>query len=228
MDKRKVNLYFKEIFSEFILAILAGICISLGSLAYLSSPNAVVGALFFTVGLFMVLFFDFNLFTGRICFSLEKKPSYIINLIVIWLGNLAGALSTGYLLRLTRLETLFEKCNSICQTKLNDGLHSLFILAIFCNILIFVAVYGYKKADEGWKKCLALFFGVSVFVLCGFEHCVADMFYLSFANVWSWSALGRILLITLGNIIGGLVIPLLLKLITLLRKKPENVEHKVD
>lgn len=56
---------------------------------------------------------------------------------------------------------------------------SLFILGIFCNLLIFVAVDGFKENPHEIGKYLSLFFGVSVFIICGFEHCVADMFYFS-------------------------------------------------
>lgn len=197
---------------EFLSATMAGVCISLGGLAYLASSSKEIGSLFFVVGLFMVLFFDFNLFTGRICFALDKKPKYIINLVLIWLGNLVGALLIGYLFSLTRLTTFQEKCLTLANTKLNDSLLSLFILGIACNMLIFVAVYGFKHGDSGLKKCLSLFFGVAIFVLCEFEHCVADMFYFTFANAWSGQAFLCLTIITLGNIVGGLLMAVIIKI----------------
>ena len=211
---------------EWLSAIMAGVCISLGGIAYLASSSKEIGALFFVVGLFMVLFFDFNLFTGRICFALDKKPKYIINLIFIWLGNLVGALLTGYLFSLTRLNSLQEKCLTLVNTKLNDTLLSLFILGIACNILIYVAVYGFKHGDSGLKKCLSLFFGVAIFVLCGFEHCVADMFYFSFANAWSGQTLLCLTIITLGNIVGGLLMAIIIKVKN--RKQPTHTQNTDD
>lgn len=205
--------YCKTLLKDFILAILAGFTIGLGGLAFLSCDNKIVGSLFFTVGLFIVLAFDFNLFTGKICFSLENKPSYIGRLAVVWCGNFAGATGIGYLLSATKLINIQSKCIEIANAKLGDSFLSLFLLGILCNILIFIAVYGFKKFKEPWLRCLALFFGVSVFVLCGFEHCVADIFYFSFANVWSWDAFLRILTITAGNIVGGLFIPVIMMLI---------------
>ena len=53
-----------------------------------------------------------------------------------------------------------------------------------------------------------MIFGVMVFILCGFEHCVANMFYFSAANVWGGRALGYMLVMTLGNACGGVIIPL--------------------
>ncbi|MCM1441307.1 MAG: formate/nitrite transporter family protein, partial [Roseburia sp.] len=85
---------------------------------------------------------------------------------------------------------------------------SLFILGVLCNILIFIAVDGFKNNPHELGKYLSLFFGVTVFILCGFEHCVADMFYFTAAGAWSADALVRLLVITLGNAVGGVLLPL--------------------
>ena len=199
---------FKQIVKDLLLALLAGICISIGGVAYLSCDIKFVGALFFTVGLFIILIANFNLFTGKVCYMFDNKPSYLLKLVLIWFGNLGGAMLSGWLFSLTRLVSISEKCIELCQTKLNDSLLSLFILAIFCNILIFIAVHGFKNAKQNFVKVLCLFFGVSVFVLCGFEHCVADMFYFSFAGLWSWHTLLVIAVITAGNIVGAVFLPL--------------------
>lgn len=204
---------------DYILGILAGICISIGGTAFLASSDKAVGALFFTVGLFIILTFKFNLFTGKVCYSFDNKPSYLFTLLLIWLGNLTGAWLSGTLLGLTRLDDLQAKCEAVANTKLSDNLLSIFILAILCNILIYVAVHGFNNFDSPLVRVLALFFGVSVFVLCGFEHCVANMFYFSFAKAWSWNTLLYLLVMTAGNIVGGLFIPLITKLTNFLNKK---------
>lgn len=188
---------------------LAGVSIALGGTVFLSLDNKVLGALFFTVGLFAVCTFGFNLFTGKVCYIFENDRKFALNLIPIWLGNLLGAWLTGEALRATRIATIAEKATAMCQTKLNDGLGSVFILAIFCNILIFIAVDGFKNNPHELGKYLALFFGVTVFILCGFEHCVANMFYISMAGMWSGKSLLFILVNTLGNAAGGVLIPLL-------------------
>ena len=211
---------------DFLLAIVAGVCISVGCMAYLASNNKIVGSLFFTVGLFSILVFNLNLYTGKIGTALDRKPSYIINFIIIWLGNLAGAVITGYVLQLTRLTSLQEACTTLANTKLNDSLHSLFVLGIFCNMLIFLATYGWAKFENHIVKTLALFFGVSVFVLCGFEHCVADMFYFTFANAWSGKTILCLLLITLSNTAGGLLPPATMKLCRFLNSKRKSLEER--
>ena len=198
--------------SIFIYGILGGMCISIGGAAFLSVESKIAGALFFAVGLFVICTFGFFLFTGKVCYVFENDGAYAINLIVIWLGNLLGAWLTGEALRMTRLTALAERAMSLCETKLGDGLWSVFILAIFCNILIFVAVDGYKNNPHELGKYLALILGVSVFIVCGFEHCVANMFYISVAGAWSGKALLFIAVNTLGNAVGGVLIPLLRRL----------------
>ena len=208
---------------DFLLAVFAGISIALGGVAFLSvgAEGKIIGALFFTVGLFIILNFDFNLFTGKVCYALDNKPDYLLRLVVIWLGNLCGAFISAAAINLTRLTSLSAYCSAVVQAKLSDEYSSLFILGIFCNMLIYLAVHGYKNFRDPVAKIFALFFGVSVFVLCGFEHCVADMFYFSLARAWSWDVLLRLVIITLGNVVGGLLIPALFKITSLKGEKKE-------
>ena len=195
----------------FLKAILAGAAISIGGAAFLSSDSRAVGAALFSVGLFAVCTLGLNLFTGKICYIFQvQKKEFLPNLAgcgLIWLGNLAGTFLCGVLLRLTRLN-LVDKAQEICQAKLNDTPQSVFVLAIFCNILIYLAVESYRSNPHQLGKYLGLFLGVSVFVAVGFEHCVANMFYIRYAGMWSPRALLYVLLMTLGNALGGVLIPL--------------------
>lgn len=191
----------------FVNGILAGLCIALGGAAFLSIENKVVGALFFTLGLFTIVTMNFNLFTGKVCYLFDNKPSYLLDLLLIWCGNLTGTFITAQLLLATRVQGISEKAAALCETKLDDGLLSIFLLSVFCNILIFIAVDGYKNNPHPVGKYLALFFGVAGFILCGYEHCVANMFYISVADMWDAKAFGYLLMMTLGNSVGGLIIP---------------------
>ncbi len=193
--------------------VLAGISIAIGGTVFLSLENKVLGALFFTVGLFAVCTFGFNLFTGKVCYVFDQDKHYALSLPLIWLGNLAGAFLTAAAERATRIgPALAEKAQAICTVKLNDGLLSILLLSVFCNMLIWLAVEGYKNNPHPAGKYLSLFFGVTVFILCGFEHCVANMYYFSVAGMWSWKTLGWILVMTLGNSAGGVLFPLLRKI----------------
>ena len=193
----------------FLSGILAGICIGLGGTVFLSLDNRVLGALFFTVGLFTICTQGLHLYTGKVCYVFEKDLSYALDLIPIWLGNLAGTFLLGMLVRCTRIAPpLVEAARGLCETKLNDSLGSIFLLAALCNVLIYIAVEGYNKNPHEIGKYLALFFGVVVFILCGFEHCVANMYYFSVAGMWSGKALVYLLVMTLGNSVGGILFPL--------------------
>ena len=192
----------------FVYSIIGGGSIAIGGAAFLSVESKVVGALFFVVGLFVICTMGFSLFTGKVCYVFENDAGYALDLLLIWLGNIIGAFIVGEALRATRIAVISEKAAAMCRMKLDDSLLSIFILAIFCNILIYVAVDGYRNNPHEIGKYIALFFGVTVFIICGFEHCVANMFYISLARMWSAEALIFILVNSLGNAVGGVLLPL--------------------
>lgn len=194
----------------FLYAVLAGVAIGLGGTVFLALDNKVLGAVFFTVGLFTVCTNGLNLFTGKVLYLFENRPAYLLDLLVIWLGNLAGAWACGALVRLTRVAPAYiEKARGLAETKLGDSYVSLFVLAVLCNLLIFIAVDGFRNNPHQLGKYLALLLGVTVFILSGFEHSVADMYYFSVAGVlWQPQTLLALLVITLGNSVGGVIFPL--------------------
>lgn len=194
--------------SSFLYSILAGVCIGIGGTVFLSCDNKVTGAVFFCLGLFAICTFGFNLFTGKVGYIFENPPAYTGFVLTVWLGNLIGTGLVGYAVRATRISGIAEKAAALCQTKLDDSLLSIFILSVFCNILMFIAVDGFKNNPHQLGKYLGIFLGVIVFILCGFEHCVANMYYFSVANMWSAKAFGYLLVMSLGNACGGVIIPL--------------------
>ena len=197
----------------FAYGVLAGICIAIGGTVFLATDNKVVGATFFTAGLFTICTFGFNLFTGKVCYVFERDASYAIDLPIMWLGNLCGTWLTAALESLTRQgPMLAEKAMKLAETKLADTPLSIFLLAFFCDILIFIAVDGFGKNPHEVGKYLSLFFGVIVFILCGFEHCVANMYYFAMAGVlFQGKTLLYVLIMTLGNAVGGVFFPLVRK-----------------
>ena len=197
-----------KIGKTFVSAILAGMAISFGGVVFLSLENKVLGSLFFTVGLFMVCTFGLNLFTGKVCYFFQNDLAFRLNLIVIWLGNLVGTLIVGNMVRVSRIAGIAERAASMCAVKTGDSMVSLFILGILCDIFIYVGVESYRSNPHEIGKYLGLFFGVMVFILCGYEHCVADMFYFTVAGAWSAQAVVCLLVITAGNAAGGVFFPL--------------------
>ena len=189
-------------------AILAGIMISIGGTVYLMLDRTPLGAFLFGIGLFMVVVNGYNLYTGKIGYIIDNKLSYVWELFLTLVGNLIGTISCGYLLYLTRIgETLRSRAEVIVNVKLNDSLLSIFILSIFCGMLMFLAVDLYKKI-RGTGRYYAVFLCVTVFIICGFEHCVANMYYFSAANIWNWNTLLYLYVMIFGNSVGGVLIAL--------------------
>lgn len=192
----------------FLSALLAGAVIAVGGTVFLSVESTLAGALFFSVGLFVICTRGLHLFTGKVCYVFDNDLSYAKTLPVIWLGNLAGTVLTAAAEQFTRLSALDARAQAICQTKLAEPLGGTFILAVLCNVMIYIAVEGYRSNPHELGKYLALFFGVCVFILCGFEHCVANMYYFTMGGAWSARTVLYLLTMTLGNAAGGVLGPL--------------------
>lgn len=186
------------------LAIIAGFAIGIGGVVNLSIDVKIVGALMFTVGLYGICVHKLNLYTGKIGYLLDNGPEFLKDLLIIWIGNFFGTMISAELIWCTRGNGIKESAKAICEVKMGDSYMSLFVLGIFCGFLMFVAVDGYAKTQNP----IILFMGVATFILSGFEHCIADMFYFSLAGLWTPDAFVRIILITLGNSVGGLLIPI--------------------
>lgn len=195
-------------------SILAGICIGIGGAIFLALDNKIVGALLFTVGLFTICTRGYHLFTGRVGYALDNDASYAASLVITWLGNLIGTNFVALALLQTRAATaMHAKASAMCAAKLNDTLLSVFVLGIFCNILMYIAVDGFRNNKHEVGKYIGLFLGVAGFILAGFEHCIANMFYFGMAQVWNGHTLVWLLGMTAGNIVGGLLLPGAAKLI---------------
>lgn len=208
----------KQSINTLILSTAAGLCIGIGGIVFLKQTNQFAGAFLFAVGLLTILVFRFNLFTGMVGYVLEnlldKKWGYLFTVLLVWIGNFAGTALAALLVGLTRLgDGLKATCQGIVATKLDDSWYSLLILGVFCGMLMFIAVDTFKKriAEKDFLCVVAVFMGVMVFILAGFEHSIADMFYFALTGRVV-EAIPALLLITLGNAIGGNLIPAIQKL----------------
>ena len=197
-----------------IKSILAGIMIGIGGTIYLSLDNKIVGSILFAIGLFIIVVYSFNLYTGKIGYLINNfNKKYIRELIITLIGNFIGTFFVGFVLRYTRIYTsISDKAKGLVDIKLNDTLISILILSFFCGILMYLAVNTYKEVKD-IGKYLAVFLGVIVFILCGFEHCIANMYYFSVSYTWSLNTLLYLLVMILGNSLGGILIPLCNKVI---------------
>lgn len=204
----------KSNISILIKSILAGIMIGIGGTIYLSLDNKIVGSILFVIGLFIIVVYSFNLYTGKMGYLINNfNKKYIRELIITLIGNFIGTFFVGFVLRYTRIYTsISDKAKGLVDIKLNDTLISILILSFFCGILMYLAVNTYKEVKD-IGKYLAVFLGVIVFILCGFEHCIANMYYFSVSSTWSLNTLLYLLVMILGNSLGGILIPLCNKVI---------------
>ena len=111
----------------------------------------------------------------------------------------------AYLVLNTRISNISVRAREISMIKIQDDYLSIFILAIFCGILMYLAVNNFKKGEDNIIKYLSIFICVVVFILCGFEHCVANMFYISVGEAWSLKAIISMVVMILGNSIGSIL-----------------------
>ncbi|MEG1573591.1 MAG: formate/nitrite transporter family protein [Bacteroidales bacterium] len=217
----------------FWLAFLAGAYIALGGLLSISlgygfpgitynNPGVqkVISGLFFPIGLILVVIAGAELFTGNNAVLIPSllNRSYGIskllrNWVTVYIGNFTGALFVAYFL--TYLTGIFNSepwHNSIInmtETKISFSFGNAFLRGVGCNWLVCLAVWLGSASTDMTGKCLGLWLPVMCFVAIGFEHCIANMFFIPLgmmmgANVTiSEFLIENLIPVTFGNIVGG-------------------------
>lgn len=186
-------------------SLCAGILITIGGTVFLSCENKTVGAVLFSVALLCICYKSYYLFTGKIGYIVEKHTKQdFLNLDIGLFGNLAATFFLGMLLR-TVLPNIGEGAAEMCLAKLAQFPLYTFIRGFFCGILMYLAVSIYKEKNS----VLGILFCVPVFILCGFEHSIADMFYLGASGIFSVKIILFTALVVTGNTFGAIVLPLL-------------------
>ena len=180
-----------------VRAILAGMMIGIGGCVYLGCEVKWVGAILFAVGLFTIFSFRLDLYTGKVGYLFDNDRSYISYLLVVIIGNFIGCLILGLMMPL-------DAAVNLANAKL-DNYEFLPVLfkGVLCGMLMFIAADCYKNT----KSFIATFVCVPVFILAGFEHSIADMFYFCSAGAFSVESLVFIITVLIGNAIGGFLIP---------------------
>ena len=216
----------KKYLTILISAIISGFCITIGVCAYLNMlhlNNKLVGSLMFGLGLFTIIHFNFWLYTGKAGFVLDNKPKYLIDLIVCLIGNLIGVIVLSSIISLTRYGAiLHEQAALLVEQKQNDTWYSIFIQSIMCGIMIYLAVAGHKKYEYSLGKVLFCFLAVSIFIICGFEHCVANASYYTFAKIFNLKTFFYFILMIIGNACGSIIFDGLLKLMDKIKSQEQN------
>lgn len=191
----------KRLFS----GISAGILISIGGSVFLASDNKYVGAMFFCVALICICAKSYFLFTGKVGYLFEDySKAQIGDVLLALLGNAIGTIACGYVLRFA-LPNVADAALAACTARLEQTFLIALVRGVFCGILMYLAVSIYKEKGT----YLSILFCVPAFILAGFEHSIADMFYFAASGIVSLRALGFIWTVILGNALGGMLLPAL-------------------
>ena len=185
-------------------SIFAGICIGTAGFGFLASGiqaetyGSLVGAVLFSLGLLAVVGYKLKLYTGTAGF-IEK--SQVGELFLILLGNIIGCLCLALLARVSPMD-IQGAAQNILELRLRTGALRCGLLGIGCGFLMTTAVTFARQ-----EKYLPLLFGVPLFIVCGFTHCVADAFYylcvpVTFMKAHALQILGVYACIVTGNLIG--------------------------
>lgn len=192
-------------FKTFIKAVAAGLCISIGAASYLSCDNKIVGSLLFTTGLFTICFFGLNLYTGKIGYVLEME--HPIDCLTIWFGNAVGCVGGGALIRYA-IPSLADVGRTVTVAKLGISIPRAIVLGIFCGMLMYIAVHNYIENPHVLGKCVGIVVCIPAFIICGFEHCIANVVYFTL-GIRSVSELPAMLVLTLAvsaaNALGAII-----------------------
>jgi formate transporter len=254
---RKTALPFLSLFS---LAILAGVYVGLGAMFATTvaagtstlpyGVTRLLMGLVFCLGLILVVVGGAELFTGNNLLVMawaNRKISLgalLRNWLIVYLGNFVGSVLTALLVFLARQYTYGQgavggAALSIAVSKIHPDILQAIALGVLCNMLVCLAIWLTYSAKSVTDKIIAIIFPITAFVAAGFEHSVANMYFLPYAlfikgfdpvftattNVnltsltWSSIFLNNLLPVTLGNVIGGAVLVAGMYWFIYLRKK---------
>ncbi|MBO7375586.1 MAG: formate/nitrite transporter family protein [Clostridia bacterium] len=202
----------KTVFGRFFSGVAAGVLVSIGGIVFLSckgnfEAGGAVGAVLFSVALLCICYKEYSLFTGKVGYLAKSRTGTDLSVLFLGLaGNFAGAVVSGFLAAICWGSS--APASWLAAAKLGQTVPQTLIKAFFCGILMYLAVSIFREK----KTPIGILFCIPVFILSGFEHSIADIFYLA-AGFEATSgyvprALLYILLVLAGNAAGSVFIAL--------------------
>ena len=169
----------------------ASLLISLGDYALLKLGNP-IGPVIFAFGLLGVCFMGQNLFTGKCGFLFQDKIN-ILDLLIILVINLLFGYLFGYIYSFADKDIVVSALSKVATYNISI---SFFIKSVLCGIIMYIAVFMYRK-----NTSLGIIYGIPLFIFCGFQHCIANIITLGVARTFSVS----IFICIIGNFLGSLL-----------------------
>lgn len=182
-----------------VRAVYAGFMIGIGGMVYLSVENKVVGSLLFSFGLLTIVTQGFFLYTGKIGFV--KSVKELPGMAVIIGGNYVGTWIASFLASMAHLNISTVE---LAGRKMENSVSNVFFLSVLCGIMMYLAIDNYNKS----KNMVFIIAPVMIFILSGFEHSVANMFYFHLAGAYSPRAFAYLFVMAAGNGIGAKIFSL--------------------
>ena len=216
-----------------LMSFCSGIMIGIGGTAFLLACSMnieekllakLIGAVLFSLGILCIVMFDMKLFTGLISYIPEMGAKNLWKLPVCFLGNMLGVLFASILVAFSPLAEIAKtQSTAIMTAKLSAELWGLKALCsgALCGFLITLSIGAVKYAPrKGLSTTVGVMFPIIVFAFCGFDHSVANTLYFYFIG-FSFKAVVYLLICVLGNILGGVILPIL-SLFRAWSNQPEN------
>lgn len=195
-----------------VLSLAAATAVIAGGPAASPEWAALIKAIIFPIGLILIIMANLSLFTGNIysygaCVANGCNKWQALGLLIIsWFGNLIGSIWVAYGVRISIPGFDLHAIERVANIKVLIPYPQLFVLAVFCNMLVCYAV-SMARRNTGVLKLFGIFFPIFLFVFFGFEHSIADMFYMLFVEKFSvQNYLAFLGIATAGNIIGGVLV----------------------
>ncbi|WP_294565776.1 formate/nitrite transporter family protein [uncultured Succinatimonas sp.] len=183
--------------SFIVKSILAGMLIGCGCLAYVVIENKYIGSFLFSLGLLTIIIKEYNLYTGKVSNWIPKDT---LKLLVMFLLNAFGTALVAYLFTFTRAN--IDAIHPLVEAKINDNLLSVFILACGCGAMMHIACFNFAAKNHPLYVIMPIMF----FILCGFEHCVANAGFFAMAKTpVTLDLIAKTAVTVIGNAIGSLI-----------------------
>ena len=161
-------------------AFMAGICIGIAGFGFLAikDSNYIAACCIFAFALIAVVNYKLALYTGTAGFIRKNEVCYLG---IVLLGNIIGCATLSTLTRLSAMPVQ-DTAQALLQSRLNLGIINGGLLSIACGFIMTTAVTFARK-----NNMLPLLFGVPLFIICGFPHCIADAFFYSCVPLAYWA-----------------------------------------
>ena len=216
-NKGQFNDFIHFLFMTLLSGAMIGICATSSLTATaIVNDGRIIGSLLFSLGMFVILAFEMKLFTGLIPKIPHTSPKSYWQLPVCLIGNFLGVYIVYLLVSQTYFadKVILQGANLIAnKLSLDNWALSSLSSGVLCGILITLSILSVDHSHKkGLSANVGVMFPIIVFVFCGFDHSIANMFYFYCLGEFSWKVIGYISLTILGNLIGGIILPLVLKL----------------